>query len=169
VKGAKLSAKLKKILCLIFLTFWMVGLTGAGEVKELHIGTVTPFPDEKLEKFQVLADYLKEKLAPDGVTRVRIVLPGSLRSMGYLMDRGKMDIFFESPLATLAVNQIADLGYLLRQWQGGVLYYHAVLFARKDGPVKQLKDLIGGGHCHGGTQFHHGIFGSKVFLRTTGV
>jgi phosphonate transport system substrate-binding protein len=116
---------------------------GAEIPQELAIGTVTEFPTEDLPKFQALADYLEEKLKPSGVKWVKVVLPGSLRAMGYLVKEGKVDLIFDSPLAALAVGQIGKIHYLLRQWREGVPEYHSIVFSRSDGPVQKTSDLPG--------------------------
>jgi phosphonate transport system substrate-binding protein len=108
---------------------------------ELRIGTVTEFPDRHFPQFQALADYLQKNLQGTGVERVKIILPGSLRSMGYLLDQGKIDLIFDSPLNMTAIEQFSDLNYLLRQWKGGQLEYHTVLFTKKDAPYTKVGDL----------------------------
>jgi phosphonate transport system substrate-binding protein len=128
--------------------FFFLAVAGLGGIpsgwsKDLRLGTVTEFPAEDLPKFQALADYLQKKLQASGVEWVKIVLPESIRAMGHLIQHGKMDLLFASPMVTAAIDQIGEINYLLRQWKDGVPEYHSVLFVKKDGPIQKISDLQG--------------------------
>lgn len=111
--------------------------------KELRIGWISQFPDEDMKKLQPLADYLEQKLKPEGYTNVRVVITGSIHSMAYLMRRNKVDLLLDSALPTLAVDQITNLDFLLRQWKNGAPEYHSVVFVKKTDPAGRLEDLGG--------------------------
>jgi phosphonate transport system substrate-binding protein len=135
--------------CLVTACWILVGLTWnqSSWGVELRIGTVTEFPDEDLSQFETMAQYLQaglQKQLPDAkVDRVKVVLPSSLRSMGYLVERGKVDLIFASPLSMVAIGQFSGLNFLLRQWADAVAEYHSVVFVRKDTVFAKVTELKG--------------------------
>ena len=61
---------------------------------------------------------------------------------GYLRT-GKVDLYVDSPLVALAVNQKSGSRLLVRRWKKGIADYHAVVFARKDSGITNAEDLVG--------------------------
>ena len=140
-----LIMKFKYLVALFFLLSFLSGISVAqtADSKELRIGWISQFPVQDMKSLQPLADYLEKKLKAMGFTKVRIVISGSIHSMAHLIDRDKVDIFFDSVLPTLGVHQITHMDFLLRQWKNGIKEYHSVIFVNKDDPAKDLQDLGG--------------------------
>ena len=59
------------------------------------------------------------------------------------MAAGMVDIYFDSPFPTLAVEQLAGSEIILRRWKGGLSEYWSTFVARKDGEVEEVGDLLG--------------------------
>jgi phosphonate transport system substrate-binding protein len=116
--------------------------TGFAE-RELRIGMVSEFPEELEPQMEAFTDYLTQKLKPYGISNVRPVITESIQAMGYLIRKGKVDLFIGSPLTSYAIQQLADTRYLLRQWWDGVPEYHSVIFVSTESPVHTLEQLKG--------------------------
>lgn len=137
----KLSGRMALGLVLVSL---LGPISFAGEKsRQISVGFITEFPQEDLKEIQPLMDYLSAHLKNEGIQEVHPVFTASAAGMGYLFRKGKVDFLIESPATTYAVQQMASLNIILRQWKGGHQEYRSVIFVKEDSPVKTINDLKG--------------------------
>jgi len=115
----------------------------AASAETVHLGTIGQSPADEIRDFLPLADYLTTTLKNEGVNEVKIVVAESLAEMAALVRAAKVDVFMDSAYPSMALNQLTGSRFLLRRWKRGVAEYRSLIFARKDGGVRQLTDLKG--------------------------
>ncbi len=136
----RLQKFLARIAGIILVASALPALAGADT---LAIGTIGDEPLNEIKLFSPIARYLAKQLETHGVTRGRVVIAGTIHQMAGFMKQGRVDVYIDSPLTSLAVNHLAGGEMALRRWKKGVVEYHAVIFARRDNGIASLSDLEG--------------------------
>lgn len=132
----KLVPFLSGLMCLL-----MVGLPAAA--KTLTIGTVSATPVEETRTFQPFADHLARLLAGDGIDAVNVTIAGNIPHMANLLKTGAVDLFIDSSVSALVVNELSGAQYMLRRWKKGRGQYRSVVFVRADSPILAPTELKG--------------------------
>lgn len=109
----------------------------------LVIGRISQEPRKHYARLQAMADYLALQLAGRGVAGVDVVMVSSPDRMRKLLEEGKVDILSETPFVALELEEAGLVSLLLREWKKGVPEYRTLIVARRDGPVNELKDMVG--------------------------
>ena len=112
--------------------------------KIITLGDIDPDdPAKKLERFQPLADYLAEHLESFGIHGGRVVIARDIEEMGRFLLDGTVDIYFDSPFPSLAVQEISGSKIVLRRWKQGQPEYWSTFIALRGNGVTSFADLPG--------------------------
>ena len=100
-------------------------------------------PTKKIKRLTPLAGYLADNLGDLGVREVRVVIAHDIEEMAEFMREGQVDIYFDSPFPTLAVQEKADSQVILRRWKKGHAEYWSVYLAHRESGITQVEDFVG--------------------------
>lgn len=110
----------------------------------ITLGDIDPDePAKKLKRFQPLADYLAENLESFGIHGGRVVIARNIEEMGRFLSDGTVDIYFDSPFPSLAVQEDSGSKIILRRWKQGVPEYWSTFIALRGNGISSVKDLLG--------------------------
>lgn len=141
----------------------------ADEERYLTLGRITQEPGKNIDRLNAMAGYLGAMLAPDGITAVRIVIAETPEKMSEMLRNGEVDLFSETPFTALDLMKEGVADPLLREWKKGVAEYHTVIFARRDGGVRTLKDLMGRKFAFEDAGSTSGYFLPRAALKSAGL
>jgi phosphonate transport system substrate-binding protein len=111
--------------------------------RPISIGSIHLEPAAEVKRFWPLARYLANQLQSEGIDQGRVVVAQGVLQMAAFLREGKVDVYFDSPLTSVAVWRLSGSKFLLRRWKKGVGEYRTVIFARKDSGISRLEDLQG--------------------------
>ena len=110
----------------------------------ISLGDIDPDePIKKLRRFQPLADYLADRLKPLGIQDVRVVIARDIEEMARFLAEGTVDVYFDSPLPTLAAQEISGSEVILRRWKGGDAEYWSTYIALRGNGIDGVEDFVG--------------------------
>lgn len=118
-------------------------LAPAAQARMLVIGTISDEPIKETRTFLPFARHLAGQLSGEGFTGGEVRIARDISHMARLLQKGKVDIYIDSPLVALAVGQQSGSRLIARRWKKGIAEYHSVIFARKDSGIGSLDDLAG--------------------------
>jgi phosphonate transport system substrate-binding protein len=90
-----------------------------------------------------MVDYVASRLSGVGITDGSVVVAKNHDEMLRYLKEGKVDWVQKGVFEALIYTREVGAEITLRSWRQGVPNYHSVIFARKDGQVSSLKDLLG--------------------------
>lgn len=111
--------------------------------KNLVIGTINNEPRSRFKRYIPIANHIVKKLGDTTINRGAVVIARNLDEMASLLKRGAVDIYFDSPLVSIAVNSQAGSYMSLRRWKKGVKSYNSVVVVRRDSGITKVEDLSG--------------------------
>ena len=121
-----------------------IGPARADEPRFIALGDIDPDePTKKIMRFQPLADYLAGRLGEFGFGEGRVVIARDIDEMSQFLRDGSVDIYFDSPFLTLAVQKLSGSKIILRQWEKGVASYSSTYVALRNGEVNGVEDFVG--------------------------
>jgi phosphonate transport system substrate-binding protein len=132
---------LVKRLTLLGIVF--LALTGNASAKSLVIGRVTSDPNQTYKQLKPMVEYVAGQLKDVGITEGTVLMAKNHEEMFRYLREGKVDWVQKGVFEALMYMREVGAEIALRSWRQGVPSYHTVIFARKDGPVASLKDLVG--------------------------
>lgn len=109
----------------------------------LTLGFISSAPMEESKKFSLIANYLADRLKPDGIGLGNVIAAKSIEAMSSMLRKGKADIYIDSFFPTMAVSRLAGTKLLLRRWKNGGSDYKSIFFTRKDSRINILEHLGG--------------------------
>lgn len=109
----------------------------------LTIGTINHAPVREIRQFSPLATHLVNRLGTPDLREGRVVIAEDIPRMVELMRNGQIDLYFDSPLPSLAVNHLSGSEMVLRRWKHEIATYSSVIVVREDSPIRSLADLPG--------------------------
>jgi phosphonate transport system substrate-binding protein len=115
----------------------------AVQARPLVLGSINADPSDELKDWLPFARHLAAELADDGITEGKVVVARDSKQMIAFLRAGKVDLYIDSPLIMLEVNDAAGSKLLARRWKKGAAEYTAVIFARKDAGIASFDDLKG--------------------------
>lgn len=116
----------------------------ANESTVLYLGDIdADEPTKKIKRLQPVAAYLADQLRDVGVTGVRARIANDIDEMAAFMREGQVDIYFDSPFPTLAVQEKSGSQVILRRWKEGDPEYWSVYLAHRDSGITKVEDLVG--------------------------
>ena len=106
------------------------------------LGDVDPDePSKKIKRFQPLADYLARHLIEYGIEDGQVVVARDIEEMGRLLKDGSVDIYFDSPFPTLAVQELASSEIILRRWKEGLVSYWSTYITLHESDITRVEDF----------------------------
>lgn len=109
--------------------------------KTLIVGTVSAVPVDEIRTFQPFADYLAAALTEDGIDGAEVVIAADIHQMAAMLKSGAVDLFIDSSVTALAVNELSGSQYMLRRWKKGRGEYRSVVAVREDSDIATWQDL----------------------------
>lgn len=100
-------------------------------------------PAKKIQRFQPLADYLASNLEEYGIQEGRVIIAKDIEQMAQFLSAGTVDVYFDSPYPTLAVQEMARSRVILRRWKQGVPSYWSTYIALRDSGIASPEGLLG--------------------------
>jgi len=119
-------------------------LANLSDEQVITLGDVDPDePTKKLERFQPLADYLAKHLKPFGIQEGRVLIARDIEEMARFLADGTVDVYFDSPFPSLAVQEISGSEIILRRWKGGDPEYWSTYIALRGSGIGDVEDFVG--------------------------
>ena len=118
-------------------------LSDSERISTLTISTISKDPLKATEIFLPLAKYMEGKLAPHGIQKVVVLIAADMKEIITLCQEKKIDLYFDSPLVSLYIQEKVKSRIAGRRWKKGVANYHSVIFTKKESAINSLKDLQG--------------------------
>lgn len=110
----------------------------------ITIGTIHRDAAKMTDRFQPMADHIATLLSSDETKYVgKVAVPDSQENMIKLINNNQVDLYFDSPLIGLKINQDAEMSPILYAWKEGVLSYHSVFIVSKNSDIDSLYDIDG--------------------------
>jgi len=116
---------------------------GVAQAKTLTIGTISADPVDDIRAFTPFSNYLGRQLAGDGIDKVKVLIAPGIPDIVTMLKSGKVDLFIDSSVTALRVNELSGSKFMLRRWKKGRGKYRSVIFATADNGIAQLSDLTG--------------------------
>ena len=120
-----------------------LALTANADPKSLVIGRVSSDPQQTYKQLKPMVDYVASRLADIGIKDGSVVVARNHEEMLHYLREGKVDWVQKGVFEALIYMRAVGAEIMLRSWRQGVPNYHTIIFARKDGQVESLKDLVG--------------------------
>ena len=121
-------------------------VTDSGQVvnRFFTIGDIDPEdPTKKIERFKPLADFMASELADFGFMAGRVMVAKDTDEMAEFIERGDVDLYFDSPFPTLVVEKQVGSKIILVRWKDGVESYSSTFVVLRDSGINSLDDLVG--------------------------
>lgn len=131
------------------LTVLLLCLASAASVRAddgagvLVLGRVSDDPKSQYESMKALVDYAAERMADVGISEGRVLIARDALQMASYLRRGRVDWVSETAAGAMLLNQRADAQTLLLSERNGIRRYRTIYFARRDGEVKSINQLLG--------------------------
>ena len=109
----------------------------------ITFGSVSLNPAREHEVFRPFVDHVASRLSEVGIGRGRVVVVDSISKMVEELEKGRVDVYIDSPFPVGFVWKRTDIDLLLRRWKRGSETYRSVVFARADSGVESVADLAG--------------------------
>lgn len=157
-------------LILFALAFEVVGTWGqspaALRLETISFGLITVHdnPREKIEQYLDFVNYVARKLLPTSDIKGRVVVAPTVLHLIRLLNEKKVDFYIGTPYKTFLINEQTGAKLLLRRWKGGVAEYRTFIFARKEGGITRLDELLGKLIAFKDPDSTSGYFLPKAFL-----
>jgi len=90
-----------------------------------------------------LADYLAKHVESFDIHDGRVVIARNIEEMGRFLLDGTVDIYFDSPFPSLAVQEVSGSKIILRRWKQGQPEYWSTYIALRGNGISSVKDLLG--------------------------
>ncbi len=122
---------------------WIAASPACAEGRTLVIGSISPRPASEIREWLPFAQHLAGRLAADGISKGDVEVTQTAEQMAGLLRSGAVDLYFDSPLISLVVSDLAGSRLFLRGWKGGVADYRSVIFVRADSGIEDIDGLKG--------------------------
>ena len=135
----------------------------------ITFGSVSLNPTREHEVFRPFVDHVASRLGEVGIGRGRVVVVDSISKMVEELNKGRIDVYIDSPFPVGFVWKRTDVDLLLRRWKRGSETYRSVVFVRADSGVKSVADLAGKMIAFGEPFSTSGFLMPKAALASTGL
>ena len=109
----------------------------------LSLGIVSADVEKKTAEHQDFVNYLTLKLFGRPELNGTVIVVPTASQLAQLLVETKVDFFMDSAYPTHVIGWRSGSLPILRRWKHGASEYRSVIFARKDGGIEQLSDLLG--------------------------
>ena len=133
----------KTLVSKIVFSLALFGIVANAIAATLTIGRVSNEPEKTHRQLKPMLDYVVHNLQDVGITDGAIRIAKDQNEMVAYLKQGKVDWVQKGVFEALIYSRDAGADIALRSWREGVPNYYSVIFARKDGSVRSLKDLVG--------------------------
>ena len=116
---------------------------GTATARSLVIGRVSSDASQTYQQLKPMVDYVASRLADIGITDGQVLMAKNHNEMLRYLREGRVDWVQKTVFEALIYNREGGAEIAIRSWRQGVPNYHTVMFARKDGQIASLKDLVG--------------------------
>ena len=99
-------------------------------------------PTKKILRFQPLANYLAQHLNEHGIERGEVVIARNIEEMARFLREGQVDIYFDSPFPTLAVQELSGSRIILRRWKGGLAEYWSTYIVLRASGISSAEGFV---------------------------
>ncbi len=133
-------------MCRVFLFAIVLFLTTAPckvLASDFTIGVISSKTKARIRNFVKMASYIASHLENFGVSSGRVIVAEDVDKMIEKLKRGEVDLVFETPFATLKMEEMADVIPSVVAWKKGVKRYRTLFFVKKKSNIKTLFDLRG--------------------------
>jgi phosphonate transport system substrate-binding protein len=120
-----------------------VPATEPAQTHAIILGDISDDPAEVIEGTQPLADYLAANLGDYGITEGQVRVATSTEEMAQLLEKGEVDLYFDSTYPATLISDQAGAKIILRRWRFGVEEYQSVIFASTASGVTSIDQLPG--------------------------
>ncbi len=134
----------------------------------ITFGSVSLNPAHEHEVFRPFVDHVVLQLGDVGVGRGRVVVVDSISKMVEELEKGRVDVYIDSPFPVGFVSKRTDIDVLLRRWKRGTDRYRSVVFVRTDSGIESAADLAGKMIAFGEPFSTSGFLMPKAALASTG-
>ena len=135
----------------------------------ITFGSISLNPTHEHEVFRPFVNHVVSRLGEVGIGRGRVVVVDSISQMVEELEKGRVDVYIDSPFPVGFVSKRADIDLLLRRWKRGSDAYRSVVFARADSGVGSAADLAGKMIAFGEPFSTSGFLMPKAALASTGL
>jgi phosphonate transport system substrate-binding protein len=132
-----------RVLLMIVFALPYLFLDGSVNAKSLVIGRVTNDPNQTYRQLKPMVDYVASQMHESGITEGSVLMAKDHEEMLRYLREGRVDWVQKGVFEALIYIRGGMADIALRSWRQGVPTYHSVMFARKDGQITSLKDLVG--------------------------
>ncbi len=129
--------------CLFFLFTCSFCSAASAEftLKQFRIGMIGENPGQILQDFDPFLEYLTKRLrSGSGIQEVTLFVAKDINQMRALLKDGKIDFILTTAFPIVELEREKLLPSVLA-WQGGAREYPTVFFVRKDGRIRDIRDL----------------------------
>lgn len=107
------------------------------------LGDINDDPEDTIEDFQPLADYLASQLGEFDITQGEVKVAPNTETMIEWLKAGEVDLYFDSAYPALIISNESGAKPILRRWRDGVAQYYTVMFTHERSGVRTLEELVG--------------------------
>jgi ABC-type phosphate/phosphonate transport system substrate-binding protein len=132
----------RTLLMVVFVLPYLSSI-GSADAKSLVIGRVTNDPNGTYKQLKPMVDYVAGQLHESAITEGSVLMAKDHEEMLRYLREGRVDWVQKGVFEALIYIRGGAAEIALRSWRQGVPTYHTVMFARKDGQITSLKDLVG--------------------------
>lgn len=113
-------------------------------IQTINIGTIHRDAAKMTDRFKPMIDYVAEKLSNDQITYAgQVMVPNSQEKMIEYINNHEIDIYVDSPLIGLKINQDAKMSPVLFAWKEDAMSYHTVFIVHHNSEINSLDNLNG--------------------------
>jgi phosphonate transport system substrate-binding protein len=137
--------------------------------ESISIGTIHRDAAKMTKRYQPLIEHVATELNNDDTTFVgNVMTPHSQEEMIKYINEQKIDIYFDSPIIGMKVQQEAKMTPMLLAWKENTPTYHSVFIAPIDSEIESLDDVAGKQIIFEDSASTSGHFLPKYHLQTMG-
>lgn len=124
----------------LLLAVWL-GPAEPAWARTLVVGSISLDPVGEARAFQPFVDYLAGKLRSQGIDQGKVVVADSIDKMAAMIRARTVDLFVDSSVTALMMNELSGSHFLLRRWREGRDAYRSVVVVRSESRFSFLSDL----------------------------
>lgn len=118
-------------------------LPASAEERPLSLGLISNNPENRIKEYMPLMNNVAGRLKEFRIKDARVVVAKDVGEMMKKIERGEVDVVFESAFSTIEMQEKAGMMPTMLVWRKGVREYRTLFFVRKESTVKSLSDLKG--------------------------
>ncbi|MBF0295956.1 MAG: phosphate/phosphite/phosphonate ABC transporter substrate-binding protein [Magnetococcales bacterium] len=125
------------------LTLFLLLDCPAAYANALTMGTIGNSPVEEIRRFTPVVRKIAALMQLPEIDGGEVMMAADIQHMAELLQKGKVDFYYDSPLPSLAVNHLAGSEMVLRRWKHDHPEYTSLIFVKKESTIQDLAGLNG--------------------------